>query len=173
MRRPRRHKTSTGELDPPLDAAKGWLELANWHEALAALDRIPADRQRGRDVLDVRCRALLLGERLAEAEETAAMAIADYPDEPLFHAHYALAIHRQGRTEEALERLERVAADFPESSPVAYGIACLNGALGRLHEIHHWLVRAFEFAEEDERLPLMALLEPDLQEYWRRRGYIE
>jgi len=55
---------------------------------------------------------------------------------------------------------------FPNSRSLAYAIACLNGALNRVDEAKEWLAKAFERADDPEKMKLRAIDQPELFFLW-------
>jgi hypothetical protein len=91
-----------------------------------------------------------------------------YSENPRFYTQWAPALHRQGRTEEALANVSSFAARFPESGATAYSMACLHGALGQVPEAKEWLALAFERATDSDKLKLRALEQPELFFLWEQ-----
>jgi hypothetical protein len=125
----------------------------------------PEPARAGENLLE-RCRNTSHEGRWAEVEQMASAGVERYPREPLFYTQWAWAVYRQDRTVEAFEIIHRATQRFPRSVAVAYGAACLNGALHRPSEAKRWLVLAIERASNPEKVKLRSLVQPELQCLW-------
>jgi hypothetical protein len=83
-----------------LDAATGWLELGNWHEANEELERLPPELRAVPEVLLLRCRIYALAGRWDDVALIAEGGASTYPNRAQFCTHWAWALPRQGRTAE-------------------------------------------------------------------------
>ena len=156
-------------LGPPdilyLKAALGWLELGNYVEADAELDKIAARLRAHSDALKVRWRVyaqaqkwnvcLLIAQTVTELE----------PEKPGGWIDYAQSLRRLNRTQEAYDLLSSVADRFPEHPTVFYQLAVYGCRLHKVREAWAWLERTFEIGDADQ-IKLKALDDPDLEPLW-------
>ena len=115
----------------------------------------------------LRCQIYATAGRFEDAAIIAKGAAGIYSDVPMFTLCWALAEHRLGRTESALEIAGSAAEGFPGNERLCYLLACLDGALKRISEGKEWLARAFEVADDPAKLKLQALDQPELACVWR------
>ncbi|WCJ59898.1 tetratricopeptide repeat protein [Fontisphaera persica] len=159
-------------LDPAdallANAALGWLELGNAHEAKAELERLSPGAQKHPVILELQWR---IAHELADWQTALALArqqIQADPIEPAGYIHQAYALRRVkgGGLEKALHALLPAARLFPELDIVPYNLACYAAQLGRLEEAWDWLLRAFRLTEDATHLTSMALKDDDLRPLW-------
>ncbi len=156
-------------LEPPdshhLQAALGWLELGNTHEAAAELARLsPAVREHP-EVLEARWRWCAAARRWEEALTVARAQVAAAPHEPTGWVNQSYALHELRRTAEARELLLAKVAEFPKLSLIPYNLACYACQLGDLDEARRWLGRVLQLRSKEE-VQRLALHDPDLKPLW-------
>ena len=134
MRRP------MDSLEPPAShhdkAAFGWIELGNVPEALAELERIPAEWQSLPVVQSSRLDCLIAGEKWNEAAALAKGLCDQYPEEAGFWLHNAYATRRceGGSIAAAHELLAPCVVRFPDEWLIAYNVACYLCRMDQLKE---------------------------------------
>lgn len=153
------------ELQPPdslhFQAAQGWLELGNPHEAKAEVEKIAPGLRLHPEVLALRWQAHAAAQEWEEALETASALIHVLPEHQAGWVHRSYSLHELERTCEARDNLLRVVDQFPDDVVIRYDLACYECQLGRLDHARRWLDRAFAIGDKEE-LKLMALDDPDL-----------
>lgn len=153
-----------------VQAALGWLELGNPHEARAELGEISPENAHHPWVLEV---CWQVARALADWESALSIAreqIQTLPTEPAGYIHQAYALRRLkgGGLEKAHHALLPAARLFPEDELVHYNLACYTAQLGRLDEAWHWLSRALNVSQDSLRITQMALNEDDLRPLWAK-----
>lgn len=160
-------------LEPPaslhLEAAQGWLDLGNYLEADAELDRIPARLRAHPEVLILRLQIYEKAKKWDASIDIARAITRFAPDQPYGWFHLSYALHELGRTREAWENLLAVAEKFPREPTILYNLACYSCRLGYLPEALKLLEKVFEDSDA-KRLKLMALEDRDLEPLWTRIG---
>jgi predicted Zn-dependent protease len=103
------------ELDDQhhFDEAEGWLELGNFPEAEAALNRISPGTREQPAVLEMRFHICAQTDRWDEAHELGKDFLVIEPESLNAPALVARALHRLGRSKEAYELLKPVCDAFP------------------------------------------------------------
>ena len=146
-------------------AASGWLDLNNFNEAEAELNKISEGAQLHPDVLEIRWRTnahvLNWTACIAIAETTIRVA----PGEVSGWIHRSFALHELKRTSEALEKILPAVELFPKDWTLIYNVACYQCQLGDLPAARLWLARAFTLGHLEESRA-RALEDPDLQPLW-------
>jgi tetratricopeptide (TPR) repeat protein len=162
------------QLPPPdrfyYDAALGWLMLGDTESALAELRRL-GPRARGCACV----RELEWGIHAERRDWARAAAVAEEiiqlaPEREFGWVHRAYALRRMegGGLEQAWAALRPALDRFPNSSTVAYNLACYAAQLGRLEEAWELFARALKAAERPASLICMALADADLEPLWPR-----
>ena len=154
-----------------LEAAQGWLELGNYAEADAELDKIAPHLRAHPDVLKVRWEIYAAAKKWEAALDIAAALIQLEPEEPLGWLHRSYALHELKRTDEARDNLLPVVDKFSGDQTMRYNLACYECQLGRLKQAKKWLEKAFQMGNAKE-IKLAALKDPDLEPLWKRIGEI-
>jgi len=159
------------ELLPPeihyLNAAEGWFELGNCHEALRELDRLAEGEQGRLEVLALRWSILAGCGEWLKCFEVAERMVSVSPKQVLGWIHRSYALHELGRTEEARESLLPAASQFPKDQTIPYNLACYECRLGNLEIAMDWLKRALKLPSP-ARLKAQALKDLDLQPLWKK-----
>ena len=162
-------------LEPPdshhLSAAIGWVELGNWQEANAELEKITLDSQGHPDVLEVRWQIYAKAEDWEEAIEAAREMTRQTPDLPFGWIHLAYSLHELRRTQEAYATLKPIFERFPDEWLMRYNMACYACQLGNLGEARRLLELAGERGDKNE-IVRMARIDPDLEALWSEFGKI-
>jgi len=161
-------------LEPPdslhLQAAQGWLELGNHAEANEELDKITPQLRAHPDVLQLRWRIYAHAHRWEACLEIAKALTEMIPARRFGWVHLAFSLHNLNRTAQARKVLLSVLDRFEPNSTIPYYLARYCASLGLLAEAKSWLETAFRHAvdkEEEDRLKLRALEEPDLEPIWK------
>jgi tetratricopeptide (TPR) repeat protein len=156
-------------LPPPnchfLEAAVGWLELANPTEALLELNQIAPEFLDHPQVLEVKWQIFARTEKWDKSLPIAQAFCQVAPGLPQGWLHQAVSLYRLNRTEEAWKLLLPMAQKFPRSWIIAYDLSCYACQLGRLEEGRTWLKKAFRLGDPKE-IKLLALADPDLKVLW-------
>ncbi len=149
-----------------VQAAQGWLELGNWAEARAELEKVDPELRTHPEVLKVRWEICAVTRKWDEALEIAAALVHSTPEDPVGWVHRSYALHELKRTGEARDNLLRVVDQFPTSATIRYNLACYECQLGRLDQARRWLKRAFQLGEP-QQMKRAALEDPDLKPLWQ------
>jgi tetratricopeptide (TPR) repeat protein len=161
------------KLQPPdthhLLAATGWVELGNYDEADAELDKIQPLARVHPDVLKVRWSVYALARKWEAAFDIAIAIRRKVPNDPVGWVHVAYCLHEVKRTQEALEALLPAEPKFPKCEMIPYNLACYMAQLGELHSAKCWLNRAILIGNSTE-LKRMALCDKDLEPLWKEIG---
>ncbi len=144
--------------------------LGDTESALAELQRL-GPRARGCACV----RELEWGIHAERADWTRAVAVAEEiirlaPEREFGWVHRAYALRRMagGGLEAAWAALRPALERFPNSSTVAYNLACYAAQMGRLEEAWTFFARALKAAPQPAGLIYMALADADLQPLWPR-----
>jgi tetratricopeptide (TPR) repeat protein len=152
-----------------LEAATGWLELGNYLEANAELDRLPPELRASSEVLLLRCCIYRKAERWEDLEIIADGAVSLYPRSERFYIHLGWARLKQGKIDECLGTVTTAAARFRNSAEVAYLCACHSAVAGMPKGAREWLLIALALDPSD-RMKLRALGQPELESVWRENA---
>jgi len=153
-------------LEPPalhlVKAAYGWLGLGNVSEALAELQRLPADCRALSGVRVARLDCLMAAKDWDAAVVLASDLCGEYPGEPGLWPHWAYAKRRctEGNIESAHYILSQRLDDFPDEWLIPYNLACYLCQMDRLEEAQAMLDRAR--AQGGEKVDAMAKEDEDL-----------
>jgi tetratricopeptide (TPR) repeat protein len=154
--------------EPPdrfhLEAAQGWLELGNYHEANEDLKRISAANRRHPDVLEIRWHIDAQARKWDACVDAAEESIKLFPNRPEPWIHRSFALHEMKRTREAYDHLLPVVDRFPKVPTIPYNLACYCAQLGRLEESAGWLKQAV--AIDAQFVKQSAPVDPDLKPLW-------
>jgi tetratricopeptide (TPR) repeat protein len=160
------------KLEPPdthyLSAAVGWLELGNWEEASAELDRLDAKRQGHPDVLEVRWLVFAAGARWEEGLRVARALLTSAPERSSGWLHQAYALRRipDGSVKRAWDALLPAFDKFPRVAVISYNLSCYACQMQQLEAARVWLRRALVIGGK-ERYKRMALADQDLEPLWQ------
>ncbi len=158
-------------LPPPdghrFNAAVGWLELGNRHEARAELESITTENQRHPVVLELRWSLCVEEKDWSTGLRIAKELVEVSTDDAVGWLHYAYALRRvnNGGVEQAWNFLRPVAEKFPDEPVIAFNLACYACQLNRLDDARHWFKRACEIGGE-KSIKAMALADDDLKVLW-------
>ena len=156
-------------LQPPdsffLEAAVGWIELGNPHEALAELAQISAVNAENPQVLELKWQIFARQENWEGSLPVAQTFCTVAPSLEQGWLHQAVSLYRLKRTEEAWNLLLPMAKKFPRSWVIPYDLACYACQLARVEEGRAWLRKAFLLGDEQE-IKVLALADPDLKILW-------
>jgi hypothetical protein len=153
-------------LEPPdsfhLSAAVGWIELGNWHEGEAELEKIAPALRAHPNVLQIRWvihgkageweRCVEIGNDLVKAEA----------DSSFGWIHRSFALHELKRTQEAADLLLPATTLFPKEWLIRYNLACYTCQLGNHPDARKWLKLAMRLGDA-KQVKSMALNDPDLE----------
>lgn len=157
------------ELQPPdihhLNAAEGWLELGNHHEALLELNCISPPAQECLEVMGVRWSITAQFKRWEECVRIAASIVELAPKNVFGWIHRSYALHELKRTQEARDLLLPAVKRFPKNETIPYNLACYECQLGELAAARDWLRRAMKL-RSPAQLKVQALEDPDLKPLW-------
>jgi tetratricopeptide (TPR) repeat protein len=134
-----------------LQAAQGWLELGNDHEANEELEQITPELRSHPDVLEVRWHIYAHAKKWEVCVDLAGAIIKLVPEKPFGWIHRSFALHELKRTQEAFDLLMPVAKDFPKVWTITYNLACYCAQLGRLKECEQWFNKAMAIDEQTVR----------------------
>lgn len=149
-----------------LEAAQGWLDLGNPHEAQLELQRIPLNHQCLPDILNIRWQT---SARLKQWQECLGIArgyTSQSPESEVAWLFLSTAFKCLGRVDEAYDTLGSVIDSFPDSAVMPLQLACYGCELGRLLEAKLWLDVALR-RNPSARFRGHALREPELAPLWR------
>lgn len=152
-------------LTPPeshyLRAAEGWLELGDSASATEELKRIPPEFDEHPDVLEIGWKILAHAKNWDACVEVGWAIIKADPDRAEGWINRSFALHALKRTQEAYERLLRVADRFPDTWVIPYNLACYCAQLGRCDEAREWLNKASTI--DPQAVPNASIDDPDLK----------
>ena len=148
-----------------LEAAEGWLGLANWQEAKAELDSVSPQGREHPAVLCMRWNIHAAAKQWEAAEIVARKLSQLLPELPFAWIQLAHSLHALKRTEEARNVLLPVVDKFPGQSLMRYKLACYECKLGHMSQAQHWLQSALQGRDCGE-VAQMALQDPELKPLW-------
>ena len=151
-----------------LEAAHGWLELGDDHEANQELEKISAEFHSHPDVLQLRWQICAKAKKWEACYDIANALVTVAPDSADGWIHCAFALHEMKKTKEAWDTLSSVADRLGNVPTVAYNLACYACQLGNLETAVEWLRKAFQIGGAEYKL--MALEDRDLEPLWKRIG---
>ena len=157
------------KLQPPdthhLSAAEGWLELGNYHEALAELNLVSSGEQERLEVLGLRWSIAAQLKSWEECVGIAGNIIKLAPKNVFGWIHRSYALHELKRTSEARGLLQPALKRFPKDDTIPYNLACYECQLGELATARDWLHHAMKLRKPAE-LKAQALEDVDLKPLW-------
>lgn len=155
-------------LTPPeshhLRAAEGWLGLGDYAAALEEFKRISPELAEHPDVLDVGWQILAHAKNWDACVDVGWAIIKAVPGRAEGWVYRSFALHELKRTEEAYEKLARVADRFPDAWAVPYHLACYCTQLGRCDEAREWLKKAVTI--NPKVIPKANIHDPDPNAVW-------
>lgn len=165
-------------MQPPLTppeshywrAAQGWLGLGDYAAANEELARISPELSEHPDVLEIRWQIHAHARDWDVCVDIGWAIIKAAPDRAEGWVHRSFALHALKRTEEAYERLARVADRFPNAWRVAYNLACYCAQLGRYEEAQEWLRKAV--VVDNGEAPRARIDDPNLKLLWGRMSAV-
>ena len=143
-----------------ISAAQGYLELGMTDEALAELDRVPAEERTHEDVAHLRVYILMRARRWDEALAACEALREGRPDLNLGFIHGAFCLHELGRTAEAMALLQEGPASLLREPVYFYNLGCYHAVLGNPEEAQNCLQTSFNM---DEKFREIARYDPDLE----------
>ena len=131
-----------------LEAARGWFELGNMHEAGEELARITGLRRAEPDVQKVRLQIALRSRDWSGAFALAQGLIQASPRDGQIYLWRSQAVRHlsDDGLSRALSLLLEVANDFPDEPAIPFQLACYNCQLDQASTAQCWLAIAFECA---------------------------
>ena len=151
-------------------AAEGWLALGNAVEAHSELEAVSAEYQTHPDFLLLRLAVFQDRNVWKKILSLAEMLTGLLPKTLNCWLLRSEALHELGRTKEAYEVLNCAANAFEGNHHISYELARYAACLGLKNEARSWLELAFSQGGEADRLKLMALEDPALNEVWAERS---
>ena len=153
-------------IEPPdshhLRAAEGWLELGNWREAAADLERVAPALRVLPDVLALQFRVFAAGKDWERALIVGETLVELMPEHPGCWIDRSNALHYLGRYQEALDQLLPGWKKFPTNPVIPYNFACFTCRMGQLDIAREWLLIALALPGGQE-LRAQAAMDPDLE----------
>jgi len=147
------------QSEKALLAAEGYTQLGMLDDALAELDRIPADSDLLLAAAKLRLQILMRSRRWEEAVNIGAWLCQHDPAEPDHWIHHAFSLHEIGRTREAHALLLSGPASLGRLPIYHYNLGCYDAVLGNIEEALHHLRKAFSL---DKQFRVFAQSDPDL-----------
>jgi predicted Zn-dependent protease len=141
-------------------AAQGYLELGMADEALAELQRVPAEDRTHNDVEQLRVYILMRARRWTEALQASESLRKERPDLSLGYIHGAFCLHEMGRTGEAMALLQEGPASLLREPVYFYNLGCYHAVLGNPEEAQTYLQMSFNM---DGKFREIARYDPDLE----------
>ena len=152
-----------------LEAAEGWLMLANPAEAAAEFDQVPAEHRGHPNVLAVEWRLSEATGNKQKAWHAAFRLCELLPGCSAGWICQANSLREVRGLQAAADLLLSVADRFSSEPIVAYNLACYLAQLGEWDQAWKWLRIAFD-ADSESQLKVLALLDPDLKPLWEQVG---
>lgn len=149
-----------------LNSAIGWLELGNYEEATAELERISFLTRYHPDVLLVRWKVHARLHEWQRSLDIARALVRIAPDKPTGWICLAYSLYNTDQTADAWTQLLNAEKRFPTISAIPYFLACLACQLGRTEDASRWLGRWNEMVSETE-LKESARKDPRLKSAWQ------
>jgi tetratricopeptide (TPR) repeat protein len=115
------------------------------------------------ELIKLRCRVYEREKNWEALHKASLESLAPEAPDPDLLAFIGWAEHKLGRTRKALVFLELCAPAHGDHSEVAYRLACLNCALGKVPLAEECLKRAIANSKDPQKLKQRALLEPELE----------
>ena len=156
-----------------LSAAVGWLELGDWQEANAELERVRPELRGHGAVLAVRHDIYAKAQKWDMAGDVAEILRKADPHNPHWWIASAYSTRRrEGGGLRAAQSILRDARErFPKEATIGYNLACYSCQLGNTADAQTFLKEAFSLGDA-ARMKLMALDDPDLEPLWANIGTI-
>lgn len=149
-----------------LNAAEGWLGFDNVIEADKELKQITPSMQRHPEVLARRCEMFAKAECWPKFEEVAEEIILLEPESTFGWIRRSFALHEQGLTATAREKLLPAVDLFPDDITIRYNLACYECVLGNMSHAKLHLAEAFNLAHNQnctDEWKSQMLGDPDLK----------
>ena len=129
-------------------------------EALAELERVPAEDRDHEDVAQLRVYILMRARRWPEALAACESLRDGRPELNLGYIHGAFCLHELGRTAEAMALLQDGPASLLREPVYFYNLGCYHAVLGNPEEAQNCLQMSFNM---DEKFREIARFDPDLE----------
>jgi Flp pilus assembly protein TadD len=158
-------------LQPPAlhfcNAAQGWLELGNPHEALRELGQIDRCHWNHPDVLELRWQAMAAQQNWEGALMVARELVHSTPTNPEAWLHHAYALRRVagGGLKAAWKALQPALKAFPQHEIIAYNLSCYACQMNDLGEAKRLFEKAVSIGDKDD-IKKRALSDSDLRPLW-------
>ncbi|MSU41934.1 MAG: tetratricopeptide repeat protein [Pedosphaera sp.] len=157
-------------LEPPdthhLSAAEGWMDLGNFIEAQAELEKISEDGRQHFNVLQVQWH---IHNRRREWDDCLRLGremIVVSPRLPQSWINCGNALFYLGQYDEAYKLLFPKMKDFPNDEAIPYNLACYKCQSGDLKQARALLQRALRVGDS-KRIRNLAMNDPDLEPLWK------
>ena len=150
-----------------LNAAKGWLELGNYKEAQAEVDRIGYWSRFHPDVLMARWKIFARVKNWGRSLDVARSMIKLAPDRPSSWICLSYSLCNSNRNLEAWQQLVDASERFPKVSAIPYFLARLSCKMGNLDEATKWLNKWNGMVNETS-LKETARKDPKLKPIWNQ-----
>lgn len=142
-------------------ACLGWIDLQEYVEALAEIDRMSPESAKLAEILDVRWQIFARKLDWESALEAARLFVKLHPEIASAWIHLSYSLHELGRTIEARDHLLRSREKFPYNALILYNLACYCCQLQMNDDSVQWIQEAIAVNEKSEILS-MALEDKDL-----------
>jgi predicted Zn-dependent protease len=141
-------------------AAQGYGELGMLDDALAELDRLPADVERNPKVIELRLVILMQTRRWSDALQASRNLCEVEPEKTMGFIHAAFCLHELGNTMEARDTLLGGPTALHVEPTYHYNLACYECRLGNVDLARAHLDRSFQL---DKKFREFARNDPDLE----------
>ena len=148
-----------------LTSALGWFDLGNYVEAFNELDNLPPEHRASVEALELRCRIYRKLDRWRELEMVAEGCFVSSEAKLTFGCHWAWALLKQGRVQEARAVLDKV--PYTCAPELLFTAACILCAVGELELARSLISDAISFSIDPDAMKLRALGQPELESIWR------
>src|SRR5688572_24938742 len=146
-------------------AAIGWFDLGNYVEAFNELDNLPPEHRASVEAMELRCRIYRKLEKWRELEMVAAGCFESSDAKLTFGCHWAWALLKQGRAQEARTALDKV--PYTCAPELLFTSACVLCATGELELARSLISDAISFSIDADAMKLRALEQSELESIWR------
>ena len=140
-------------------AAQGYRELGMVDDALAELDKLPAELEEHATVLELRLVILMQVRRWSQALKVSRDLCKIEPEKTIGYIHAAFCLHELGETAEARDTLLGGPTALHTEPTYHYNLACYECHLGNLDLAQAHLDRSFQL---DKKFREFARTDPDL-----------
>jgi len=150
-----------------LNAAMGWMELGDYGEAKAELDKISFLNRFHPDVLIVRWKTHSRSRDWAGSLDVARALVRIAPERPTGWICLAYSLYNSKLFAEARVQLLTAEKRFPKISAIPYFLACLACQMGETSEASRWLSR-WNGMVADGEFKDTARKDPRLKSVWQQ-----